>query len=273
LLFLVACSVTTGDGSGGASSSSSGGNGGPGSGDPGADGGKPRKVCSRFAGTASSWAVPDASFNRVNATYGQWLTMDLDGDGKVDLVRAEDPKVDGKPFGAAAGKPYWQMFKGGEGGFAKAATEWSVPDVLFSRVNATYGQWLTMDLDHDGKVDLVRANDPDNDGKAYGAAAGKPHWQAFKGGEGGFGGVTRLGGAVDVVAEDFADEIDELAEALTAGVGFFSSRGDEFVELFGECGGVEVAGAPRRREAVAEGPRGGVGEIARAGEAAAAARS
>ncbi|MBL8607331.1 MAG: hypothetical protein JNL38_08425, partial [Myxococcales bacterium] len=128
-----------------------------------------------FAKSSTEWSVPDVLFARVNATYGQWLTMDLDGDGKVDLVRAEDPNVDGKPFGAAAGKPYWQMFKGGEGGFAKAATEWSVPDVLFSRVNATYGQWLTMDLDHDGKVDLVRANDPDNDGKAF---AG-PSWQRF----------------------------------------------------------------------------------------------
>jgi hypothetical protein len=102
--------------------------------------------------------------------------MDLDNDGKLDLVRANDPDDDGKPFGGS--KPYWQFFKGGANGFAGSPSQWSVPDATFNRVNALYGQWLTMDLDGDGCVDLVRANDPENDGKPFGGAS-KPSWQRF----------------------------------------------------------------------------------------------
>jgi antitoxin component of MazEF toxin-antitoxin module len=186
LALLFACTTASTSSEGDPTDPTGGASGqGGGSSGQGGDAAKPRKVCTRFAAEPSAWAVPDASFNRVNATYGQWLTMDLDGDGKVDLVRANDPDNDGKPYGAAAGKPHWQLFQGGAGGFAEPA-EWAVPDSLFNRVNATYGQWLTMDLDGDGKLDLVRANDPDNDGKPYGAAAGKPHWQFFKGEKGGF---------------------------------------------------------------------------------------
>ena len=185
LLFACTTASTSSEGDPTDPTGGAGGQGGGSSGQ-GGDAAKPRKVCTRFAAEPSAWAVPDASFNRVNATYGQWLTMDLDGDGKVDLVRANDPDNDGKPYGAAAGKPHWQFFKGEKSGFAKAPTEWAVPDSLFNRVNATYGQWLTMDLDNDGTVDLVRANDPDNDGNAYGAKSGKPHWQVFKGGDTGF---------------------------------------------------------------------------------------
>lgn len=105
LLFACTTASTSSEGDPTDPTGGAGGQGGGSSGQ-GGDAAKPRKVCTRFAAEPSAWAVPDASFNRVNATYGQWLTMDLDGDGCVDLVRANDPKNDGKAFSG----PSWQRF-------------------------------------------------------------------------------------------------------------------------------------------------------------------
>ena len=137
-----------------------------------------------FAATPSQWSVPDKTYYEVDALYGEWETFDLDGDGKLDLVRAADPNASNSAFknGPAA---YWQVFKGGASGFAPTPSQWSVPDATFYEVNALYGEWRTFDLDGDGRQDLVRAADPSLSNSAYVSVSGA-YWQFFRGGPSGF---------------------------------------------------------------------------------------
>jgi hypothetical protein len=96
--------ATDPNGSGDPGSNPSGG--GEEGGGGGGDAEKPRKVCSGFASAPASWKVPDESYNRVNQIYGHWVTMDLDGDGKLDLVRASDPEDDARAFQG----PAWRFY-------------------------------------------------------------------------------------------------------------------------------------------------------------------
>ncbi|AKU92763.1 glycine-rich protein [Vulgatibacter incomptus] len=107
---------------------------------------------SGFAATATEWSLPGDSpttngFNSIASSW--WTTMDLDGDGKPDLV---------VPAGATDDNRRWLVYKNTGSGFAATATEWSVPaDSPTSNgfYSVASSWWTTMDLDGDGKPDLV----------------------------------------------------------------------------------------------------------------------
>jgi hypothetical protein len=133
---------------------------------------------SGFSSTSTSWSVPDAKFYALAsaASTGTWATVDVTGDGRVDLVETEDVQT-GQAFGGAA-SPHWNVYAGGASGFSSTASSWSVPDVkLYALASErSTGTWATLDLDADGCVDLVDTEDP-NTGNAY---AG-PVWHVYRG--------------------------------------------------------------------------------------------
>ncbi len=152
-------------------------------GDPGeeaVDCGGPCEVCPgvAFADDPLTWSVPNDGFP---STFGggnpsSHTTMDLDGDGRADLVSTHDGAYE--VFGGAA-NPHWRVHLNTGDGFADEASQWSVPNENFA---STFGggnpsSHTTMDLDGDGRADLVSTHDGDYE--VFGGAA-NPHWRVFR---------------------------------------------------------------------------------------------
>jgi hypothetical protein len=116
------------------------------------------------------------------------VTLDLDRDGRPDLIQTADP-VTGRVWDETA-SPHWKVFLNEGPGFAAQATLWAVPPSGtsggFFRVSATRvgGTWTLLDLDGDERLDLVQTEDPTT--SEVWDAEGSPHWKVFAGGPAGF---------------------------------------------------------------------------------------
>ncbi len=152
-----------------------------------------------FSQTPIIWPVPDSGHidGFDSATGGgagrQWVTLDLDGDGKPDLVQTSIPSAN-KVWGAGTSSPYWKLYRNLGAGFATTATNFAVPDGgadgFFAITSGSSNRyWTLLDLDGDARLDLVQTADPAT-GDVWGAAplqrggTGKsstPYWKVFRG--------------------------------------------------------------------------------------------
>ena len=151
-------------------------------------------TASGFAATPSSWRVPASGTTpgftsvRMNSGTWQWATIDITRDGKPDLVQTSDP-INGKVWDSASA-PHWKVFENTGSGFATSPTLWSVPASGttngFRTLTMSSGteQWVTIDLDQDGKLDLVQTADTVT--ASVWDAAGAPYWKLFRGTPSGF---------------------------------------------------------------------------------------
>ena len=134
---------------------------------------------------AAAWPVPSADESDLNRAYeanDHFAVLDLNGDGLPDLVRALDPETGALPGGAE--DPHWLLYPGDGAGFAAEPTTWPIPasageefDALSS--GASYHSWATLDLDGDGRPDLVHASDPDGSGGPFGSVEA-PVWHLYR---------------------------------------------------------------------------------------------
>jgi len=149
-----------------------------------------------FVRPAITWSVPDSGTTYgfyatdYSYSYAQWTTIDIDGDGRPDLVQTADPST-GSVWDVD-GSPHWKVFASTGDAFDRHATIWSVPDSgtsggFYTAAGTGYGRWLVMDLDDDGHADLVMTSDPST-GYVW-DASGEPYWKVFAGGAGGFAGT------------------------------------------------------------------------------------
>ncbi|MFO0550753.1 MAG: hypothetical protein U0271_20330 [Polyangiaceae bacterium] len=196
---LVVVLLVAGCGDSGAGGDGLGGGAGSGGGDSGGGGAAPVEPATHFADAAMDWSVPDAGldygFYRVAQDAvggGRWATMDMDGDGKPDLVVTADQ--DDKIFGSAANQ-VWHVYLNTGAGFAATSTDWTLPDAGldygFYRVSQDVsggGRWATIDMDGDDKVDLVMTADQTD--ATYGAAADQVWHVYFNTGAGFEGAAT-----------------------------------------------------------------------------------
>ena len=141
---------------------------------------------SRFNTSAQTWSVPPSGLTpgfyspSSDVSPGFWKLLDLDGDGKRDLVQTAD--TSGSVWDKE-GAPHWRVYENTGSGFASDVTIWPVPAVEFARgaytdfVASGATNWVTIDLDGDGRQDFVVTTDP-----ATGAVwdyQSASHWRVY----------------------------------------------------------------------------------------------
>jgi len=151
--------------------------------------------------TAGNWGfnLLSASASSNSTPNNQtWSTMDIDGDGKADLIVTAQNDASGydKVF-SAANNPYWKVYLNNGSGFSATAINWPVPlGGLYNNAgnwgfNNVYGNasansivnnqsWATMDLNGDNKPDLVvtAQNDASGYDKVF-SPANNPYWKVY----------------------------------------------------------------------------------------------
>ena len=162
------------------------------------DGGVNTAPGTHFADTPSSQTLPSQattlvpgqpfgyfsalSFIATTADQASWQLLDLDGDGKPDLVSTNTVDSGGVAHVYDdTTSPHWQFFANTGTGFAEPVS-WPLPDAAFS-TTANLGtvagdiSWSTFDIDGDGKPDLVEFNQLNSAGvpAAFGIPS-TPHW-------------------------------------------------------------------------------------------------
>jgi hypothetical protein len=154
----------------------------------------------RWSASAVEWRVPasggSSGFFAANTSgSGEWRTFDISGDGLPDLIQTSDP--DTGYVWDQAGDPFWKVFvNDGEGGFARPAQSWPVPDsgttygFNATAYSSSYYHWVTLDMDGDRLPDLVQTADPAT-GRIW-DDLGSPHWKVFANTGEGFSGQATI---------------------------------------------------------------------------------
>ncbi|MCB9556208.1 MAG: VCBS repeat-containing protein [Deltaproteobacteria bacterium] len=155
-----------------------------------------RNTASGFAALPKSWPIPDGGhkelgFYRFRHALGRWDLIDLDGDGRKDLVVASpDAGTDAGIVWGFGIQPHWRLYRNTGSGFATSFTSYAVPAGGDSNAGyaATSGTtWRLIDLDADGQLDLVSFR-PTAASPVYGYGAA-PHWRVYRGTSSGFSGL------------------------------------------------------------------------------------
>ena len=170
------------------------------------NGGPRKSSCevTSFAASSSSFALPNlgasGSYRPFNLTANEsssigdsdfvnYALLDVDGDTIPDLVVTE------RESDSTVGQSVWKVYKGNGTGFASASTDFALPNLgatgTYRPFNLTSNEsssisasdfvsYATLDIDADGKVDLVvTERESDN-------TVGQSVWKVFKGSGSGF---------------------------------------------------------------------------------------
>ena len=193
-----------------------------------------------FSTQATTWSLPDGgSVNNQGTEFGfnvmsggsfgdedshTWSTVDMNGDGKADLVITGQGDGD-YTFGFGLGSnPHWKVYLSNGSGFDSSPISWSLPDggatnnigVFFGYYELSGNSsgadgdhvWMTTDVDGDGRPDLVLTGEGDGD-YIYGFGLGNnPHWKVYLNNGSGFASTATSwtlpsGGAVNTLGEAF----------------------------------------------------------------------
>jgi hypothetical protein len=150
-----------------------------------------------FATTSERWAVPASgtSDGFFAPTYAApppntrfWDTLDVTGDGVLDLVQTADPSVNGGFAWSDTQGQFWRVFRGEATGFSRVGTAWRLPgsglaDGFFAtaaRESAAPRQWVLVDLDGDKTFEIVQTADPSKAGGVVFRDGRGPYWRVFK---------------------------------------------------------------------------------------------
>jgi hypothetical protein len=147
-----------------------GGDGGP-DGDGGSDGDGGVQSAG-FADSFETWPVPASGTTEGFYAPGligpsqYWSTIDMDGDGLVDLVHTADPMTVPVSVWDEDDEAHWRVYLNLGDGFESSATQWPVPDSESTRGffrSAAGASWRVLDIDGDDLPDLVQFTDPVTD--------------------------------------------------------------------------------------------------------------
>jgi DNA/RNA-binding domain of Phe-tRNA-synthetase-like protein len=144
-----------------------------------------------FAGEHRRWAVPESGLD--DGFFAPWwsqgergfATMDLTGDGQPELIQTADPHVDGGFVWRDDIGHFWRVWVGQPNGFAPQSVRWAVPesglDDGFFLPSWSMGQrvFTTMDLNSDGRPDLVQTADTVREGGFVWRDDRGPFWKVW----------------------------------------------------------------------------------------------
>ena len=154
-----------------------------------------------FDTTAMEWPVPSGDANTEQNGFAElnfrlnndvYNTIDIDGDGLVDLVQPATPNATGdvRTVWGHGSSPKWRVYLNNGAGFDTTAIEWPVPagdDLVeqngFAELNFRLNNdvYNTIDINGDGRIDLVQPTDPGaTDGARTVWSFGvDPHWKVY----------------------------------------------------------------------------------------------
>lgn len=138
-------------------------------------------------GLFDAWNVPLGFPYHYNAVHAgnnskQWNTIDITGDGKVDLVETSDYATGTFVQFGVPGAPYWKVYAGNGSGFSSTSVNWTTPIGGQYTFNGNYGflntdgqsnmestseSWQLIDMNNDNLPDLLVT-------AAYSVSAGWP---------------------------------------------------------------------------------------------------
>ena len=141
-----------------------------------------------FEPMPASWNLPigETAFDSMDKAQASrfWSTIDIDGDGRLDLVHTAVPNSAPTVWGAKDASE-WKVYRGNGNGFASSAISWPVPqsgldDGFYGpNISEDNRRWLTIDLDGDGQVELVQTADPATD-EVWRDENNRPFWKVFR---------------------------------------------------------------------------------------------
>jgi len=115
-----------------------------------------------FASASSQWNMPsnvDENDWKIFDTYSRRQLIDMDGDGKLDLVDSENENTTSVSDVFKNGnQKYWKVYLNNGSGFAVGGTQWNIPaniDENDWKTIDNYSRHQLMDMNGDGKPDLV----------------------------------------------------------------------------------------------------------------------
>jgi hypothetical protein len=166
---------------------------------------------STYSLSATNWTLPTGGYvDQAGHNYGffstacdgstdlnclGWSSIDMNGDNRPDLVvTSQGDGTYGNSFGLST-SPYWKVYLNNGSGFATSATNWSLPSggYVDSQAHnygffniATSGStelnclgWSTIDMNDDGRPDLVVTSQGDGTyGNSFNVST-SPHWKVY----------------------------------------------------------------------------------------------
>ncbi len=157
----------------------------------------------RFSSTSAQWKVPTlqgASGHGVYATSNsqvsfrdneRWEIMDLNGDGRPDLVSPSKYTDTAEVYGYGTAATHWRVWLNTGDRFASASTQWKVPTLQGASGHGVHvtsnsqvsfrdnERWETMDLNGDGRPDLVSPSKYTDTVEVYGYGTAATHWRVW----------------------------------------------------------------------------------------------
>ncbi|MCG8573638.1 MAG: T9SS type A sorting domain-containing protein [Flavobacteriales bacterium] len=123
-----------------------------------------------FSSTVLEWNIPYPYEYITGSGSWRWVTVDMNGDGRPDLVDVYFNEMYG-----TAGDLYWEVYLNTGTGFETTPIEWSVPWAYehFSGSVSSWN-WTVMDMNGDGMPDIVDTYLAD----FYGSP-GDYHWEVY----------------------------------------------------------------------------------------------
>ena len=134
-----------------------------------------------FSTTASSWNIPflDYYASRFNGQYGEHALIDMNGDAKPDLVDLQDDNNAGLTW-MNGSQQYWKVYINSGSSFAANAEHWNIPflDYYADRAYGEYGEHTLVDMNGDGKPDLIDLEDDNNSDYTW-LNGSQQYWKVF----------------------------------------------------------------------------------------------